>query len=109
MKRQKSDKHLDFIRSLPCVVCGNNISTEAAHVRFGDRRAAKRPTGMGERPDDTWTVPLCGEHHREQHAMGEQRFWRLHGIDPIFVSLALARAAGDYEAGAQIVSAGLAH
>lgn len=103
MKRQKSDKHLDFIRSLPCVICGNNTATEAAHIRFADRRAAKRQTGMGEKPDDIWALPLCGEHHREQHSMGEREFWKVHERDPIFIALALHCAAGDYAKAQQVI------
>lgn len=97
------DAHLKFIRGLPCVVCKNNIETEAAHVRMPSRRAAKRYTGKGEKPDDLWTVPLCGRHHREQHQLGEQEFWLTVGIDPVFTSLALWARTGNQEAGEQIV------
>ena len=102
MKRQKSEIHLTFIRTLPCVVCNNNTSVEAAHIRFSCLRAGKRQTGMGEKPDDSWTLPLCGIHHREQHTMGEQDFWKKHGLDPIFLALALYRAP-DHQTGVQIV------
>jgi hypothetical protein len=34
---------------------------------------------MGQKPDDFRTVSLCGEHHRRQHSIGEEYFWR--GID----------------------------
>jgi hypothetical protein len=30
---------------------------------------------MGQKPDDWRTVPLCREHHRIQHNVGEQTFW----------------------------------
>lgn len=101
--RKKSDKHLDFIRSLPCTICPNGIETQAAHVRFADPRAAKPITGMGIKPDDAFTVPLCGRHHNEQHGGNEKHFWQRYGIDPIFVALALWRVSGDYEAGIKIV------
>ena len=100
--RQKAGAHLAFIRSLPCVVCGRS-GVEAAHVRFTELRAAKPITGMGIKPDDSWTLPLCPEHHREQHKGNERAFYVAHGIDPIFVALALWRATGDNEAGEQIV------
>lgn len=103
MKRIKSPSYLDFIRSLPCCICLDNTSTEAAHIRFGDRRAGKRPTGMGERPDDKWTIPLCGVHHREQHTRGERLFWDEMDRDPIFLSLALQAIAGDLETAEQII------
>src|SRR5262245_43024431 len=101
--RQKSETHLDFVRSLPCVICGDNTSTEAAHIRMGDASIAKRPTGMGEKPSDIWAVPLCGRCHRGQHSVGESAFWTAHGIDPIKVALALWAESGDHELGEQIV------
>ena len=103
MIRIKSPAYLDFIRALPCVICGENTTVEAAHIRFGDRRAAKRPTGMGEKSDDRWALPLCGAHHRHQHTRGERLFWKDMDIDPIFVALALQVNAGDLEAGEQII------
>ncbi len=102
MKRQKSGKHLEFIRSLPCLVCLDHTSVEAAHVRFSDWRVGKRQTGMGEKPDDTWTVPLCGVHHREQHGGNERAFWTNEGIDPIIVALALSRSE-DHEAASRLI------
>lgn len=104
MKRNHNTQHLAFIRQLPCVICGDNTTTEAAHIRFASRRAGKRATGMGEKPDDCWTVPLCGRHHREQHGMNELMFWTESEIDPIFVALALWNATGHTERGEQIIS-----
>ncbi len=102
--RQHSEKHLDFVRSLPCIVCGDNTSTEAAHIRYGDPRVAKRRTGMGEKPHDRWTIPLCGEHHRLQHKQNENLFWFNARIDPILSALALWAVTGNHEAGEQICS-----
>jgi hypothetical protein len=101
--RQIDADHLAFVRSLPCCVCGNDIETEAAHVRLAAARAAKREVGKGEKPDDIWTVPLCGKHHREQHTMSEDMFWRKYSIDPLAVAAFLALRSGDTEAGEQIV------
>lgn len=104
--RQHNERHLDFIRSLPCVCCMNNIETEAAHIRFSDARAAKDNAGVGAKPDDSWTVPLCGDHHRIQHHMGsEKRFWAQYGIDPIFLAMALYRVSGDHERGLKVIQA----
>ena len=104
MKRVKDRAHLEFVRGLPCIICANNISVEAAHLSMGDRRAAKRPKGFGEKADDTWTLPLCGDCHRLQHGMNETAFWKGYGIDPIFVALALFRVAGDQSAGELIIA-----
>ena len=105
MKRQHNEKHLKFIRQLPCVVCGDNTTTEAAHIRHHDERAAKRHVGLGEKPDDAWTVPLCGACHRRQHTMNEREFWRGVKVDATFVSLALWNASGDMERGEIIINA----
>jgi len=59
---------------------------EAAHVRLGSN------TGMGQKPDDWRTVPLCaGPYsdikgqlgcHNRQHVLGEASFWRAAKMDP---------------------------
>src|SRR3954466_3200558 len=104
--RQFDPDHLAFIRTLPCVVCGNNIETEAAHVRMADRSVAKPMTGIATKCDDRFTVPLCGTHHRHQHEVGnEHKFWLAVGIDPIKAALALYSVSSDYQRGEQIVSA----
>ena len=103
--RQHSDKHLDFIRSLPCCICGDDTTVEAAHIRFACAEVGKRMVGKGEKPDDIWTVPLCGEHHRTQHKIGERRFWHEFGRDPIKIALALWAHTGIHEVGAQIANA----
>jgi hypothetical protein len=101
--RQKNDAHLGFIRGLSCLICLDNTSTEAAHVRMSSPRAGKRSVGAGEKPDDKWTIPLCNEHHRAQHAENEREFWMRLGINPVFVSLALWAASGNHDLGEAIV------
>jgi hypothetical protein len=107
--RRKDDNHLKFIRSLPCIKCGNDIETEAAHLRRADARVAKPITGVGIKPDDRFVLPLCGKCHRNgpksQHEIGEDRFWDT--CDPELWSLALYSVSGEYEAGLQIVQAAL--
>ena len=103
--RERDEAHLQFIRQCPCLVCLNNIETEAAHVRFSDARAAKDNPGVGQKPDDGWTVPLCSSHHREQHSMGEVKFWDQKMIDPLFVAMALYLNSGDLEAAETIIKA----
>ena len=103
--RQHDDAHRKFIASLPCIICGDDTSTEAAHIRFADATVDKRATGMGEKADDAFTLPLCGECHRNQHGMGERGFWALRVGDPIRIALALYRVSGDHEAGMRIINA----
>ncbi len=76
MKREKRPSYLKWIRTLPCVVCGDDVTTEAAHLRMGVPWVLKPITGMGVKPDDVWTLPLCHGHHELQHKVGEKVFWR---------------------------------
>lgn len=68
-----------LVKTFACCMCGSTTNVVAAHVRFGSH------TGMGQKPDDWRTVPLCdgprsaaggmlGCHNR-QHQIGEPAFW----------------------------------
>lgn len=103
-KREKNEAHLAHVRKLPCAICGQK-PVEAAHIRMAAPEYGKRETGMAEKPDDCWTMPLCPHHHREQHGMNEEQFWQDYGMDPIKIALALNRASGDEEAGTGIILA----
>ena len=61
--------YLKWIREQPCVVCGKEGETEAAHIRLGAH------AGKSEKPGDDSCVPLCGICHREQHSWGELSWW----------------------------------
>jgi hypothetical protein len=106
--RRRERDHLAFIRSLPCTICKKRRQVEAAHIRYADPTYGKASTGLGTKPDDRWTVPLCAEHHRTgtdaQHAGNERIWWTQHGIDPLAVALKLHAASGDDEAGEMIVN-----
>ena len=83
--RVHCEAYLRLIRQLPCLVClafppANGLN-EAAHVRFGDDLWMKHHTGMAEKPDDKWTVPLCQACHIEQHRQNERLFWERQKID----------------------------
>lgn len=95
--RVENKLHLQFIRNLPCCCCGDNTTTEAAHIRTGNLAYGKRNTGGAEKPDDAWTVPLCGQHHREQHTKSEDAFWASYGINPYVLAMSLYLRSGDYE------------
>jgi hypothetical protein len=105
MPREKLDRHLDFIRSLPCLCCCDNTATEAAHIRMSDARIAKVNAGVGQKPDDFFCVPLCGRHHREQHSGSELKFWQRFGVDPILYALRLWSVTGNHEVGCEVVEA----
>lgn len=104
--REHEPDHLAWIRTLPCVVCLDDTATEAAHVRLSDARAAKVNPGVGQKPHDRWTVPLCSDCHREQHDCGDEaKWWALYDRDPILIALALYSVSGDYAKGMTIIRA----
>jgi hypothetical protein len=92
-------KHLAAIRCLPCCSCDTDPAGIAAHVRMADAAAGKADSGMGRKPDDRWTVPMCRSCHTDapdsQHALGEVQFWAHLGIDPLWLCAQLASASPD--------------
>jgi 5-methylcytosine-specific restriction endonuclease McrA len=68
MSRIRDKKHLAFIRTLICCVCGL-LNPEAAHIRIYGKGGTALKTG------DNNVVPLCNSCHRTQHAVGERTFW----------------------------------
>ena len=87
--RQHDKRHLDFVRSQPCCICGEDTTVEAAHIRTGSIPHGKRSTGMQEKPSDKWAVPLCKVHHDQQHSMNEMKFWAMHRKDPFMIAIGL--------------------
>ena len=103
--RVKNKAHCDFIRSLPCIICADNVSLECAHIRMSDAGHGKNNPGVGARPSDCYTLPLCGAHHRAQHKFGNERlFWNTLELDPIAIALALYEVTGDHEKGCEIIA-----
>jgi hypothetical protein len=106
--RQKIEAHLGFIRTLPCICCGNDIETQAAHIRFSDAGMVKVNAGVGSKATDYWVLPLCGKHHDEQHRTGDERkFWARVGIDALKYALRLWSVTGNHELGCQVVAAAI--
>lgn len=105
MKRIHDEKHLAFLRTLVCVVpgCQDNTSVEAAHVRLTDRTVAKPGAGIGLKPHDFFTLPLCGAHHRLQHTMSEAEFWSELDTDPVKLALAIYAVSGDAQEAERII------
>lgn len=77
--RWRSPAHCTWVRGFDCCNCGSSTNVVAAHYRLGSH------TGMGQKPDDWLTVPLCdGPNsdingqlgcHKRQHIRGEVSFW----------------------------------
>jgi hypothetical protein len=71
--RWVSNPHKDFVREFACCFClAKDVPRQAAHVRMGSG------AGIGQKPDDWRTVPLCAPcHNGDQHTkLGEAEFWR---------------------------------
>jgi DNA recombination protein Rad52 len=67
-RRIRDASHLQFVASLPCLVCGRTPS-QAHHLKFAQPRA------LASKPSDEWTVPLCLLHHRALHDVGSEETW----------------------------------
>jgi DNA recombination protein Rad52 len=74
-KRIRDASHLQFVASLPCLVC-ERTPAQAHHLLFAQPRA------LASKPSDEWAVPLCLIHHRALHDVGaEETWWKDQGID----------------------------
>ena len=96
-KRKGMDKkHLENIRKLPCLVCGD-VPSEVHHLKQGTGER-----GMGLRSTDRWAVPLCHAHHIngvEKLASTQEAVWFMsYGIhNPLEIAAELWEARGDPE------------
>lgn len=98
---RRDSTHLALIRQLPCIACGREGMTVAAHLRSGT------DGGTGLKPADRWTTPLCSPCHDRQHRVGELTFWSDLGIDPTGAANALWTKSGDIAAMRRIVDRAL--
>lgn len=98
----RDERHLAFIRSLPCLLSGG--PAEAAHVSYKDPDYGKTGRGIGQKEGDNWTVPLSHEHHMRQHSMGEKQFWNEVGIDPCSIAQQLWECTGDRDRALVIIA-----
>ena len=89
-KRIRDDKHLKFLRGLPCVVTGQSGNfIQAAHIR------CHTDGGTSLKPSDCFAVPLCASEHFRQHSHGERTFWQDRLDDAISLALELYENSGD--------------
>ena len=73
----RSPKHLAYVRTFPCCVCGTDDTIEAHHLTH-----VKGNGGMSLKNDDKYTVPLCRENHFLLHWTGERTYWAERKLDP---------------------------
>ena len=67
MKTYRNKKYLQWVASHPCLVCGRTPC--APHHESITGR------GIGLKPPDTETVPLCVGCHQARHDLGRLTFW----------------------------------
>jgi hypothetical protein len=68
------------------VVCGNDTQVQACHIRSIPKVGN---VGKGVR-DCRFLIPMCFQHHTEQHLIGELQFFGKYNINPILISMKLA-------------------
>lgn len=104
-------KHLKFIDSLPCIVCGRNESTHHHLLRVSNKYLTAKEgeeaflipkvksKGMGTKSDDRFCLPVCPKHHAEAHARGNDKaYFQERGIEePEQLALAFFKMSGHYE------------
>ena len=66
------EAYLNFVRSLPCLVCGKRPS-DPDHLIARGWREPKR--------NDLSAVPLCREHHGERQSKGTKWFNEKYSLD----------------------------
>lgn len=66
----KSKENIEFIRQLPCQVCGKNPPSDPHHYRT---------RGAGGGDELTNLMALCHPHHVEIHTIGRRTFWGKYG------------------------------
>ena len=76
MEPVRNPGYLQWIRTLPCSVCGTRRAVEAAHTG---------PHGLSQKSSDLSAIPLCGRHHRtgddSYHKLGPRKFAEVHRLD----------------------------
>jgi hypothetical protein len=76
MKPARNPPYLAWIRTQPCVVCGQTQWIEAAHTG---------PHGLGQKSPDLSAIPLCAKHHRtgkdSYHKLGPRKFAEVHNLN----------------------------
>lgn len=81
----KSQRYLEFVRSLPSVITGTP-GCEAHHL------IGHGHSGMATKVSDLWTFPLTREQHRELHRIGFEEWEAMHGLQWRYVAITIEKA-----------------
>ena len=90
VERVRCERHLAYIRTLPCCACRRQGATVAHHLTCGPE-----PKARGMKASDSWTVPLCiachdaGHPGSLHHAGDEDAWWQAKRRDPIAIAVSL--------------------
>lgn len=76
-KRKADEAYLNFIRSQPCIICGQK---SVAH-----HEPLKKDNGTALKGPDRETLPLHQEYHSERHTIGKLTFYEKYQIDHVQV------------------------
>jgi hypothetical protein len=75
-RRYRDKAHLRHVAQQACLLCGRKPS-DPHHLRH------LQPRALGRKASDEFAVPLCRNHHRLVHRVGnEAAWWKDAGIDP---------------------------
>jgi hypothetical protein len=86
-KQLKNAKHLEFVRTKSCCVCGK-FGVEAHHLL----KPWRGSRGMAMKAGDHNAIPLCPEHHRLLHHYGsEHKFFEAVKFDKDYGSMVARR------------------
>lgn len=72
-KRQADVKYLNWLKRLPCLLCGGE--SEPHHIPEVGHG------GKGIKTDDKRAIPLCHKHHMEFHNNGRSSFASMYSIN----------------------------
>lgn len=77
----RSSIHRRFLKTFVCAVFNNDGTCDERHAPDVAHVRTPNNAGMGRKPSDEWSVPLCRTHHRRAHQIGDKAFELERGID----------------------------
>lgn len=96
MKVLRSNDYINWIRTLPCIVCTMAVGYIPSMEFRSDPHhiPLKGHGGMGIKTDDNRTIPLCRFHHELYHQMGRESFEDRFCLDYEYIIKRLQEAYG---------------
>ena len=82
-KRYVNRKHLEWVASLPCILCKAGFYSHSKHVQAHHLlKPYKGTRGMSRRAGDENVIPLCFHHHSQLHTKfgNEFSFFQSYGL-----------------------------